>query len=96
MSHQYCRAAYYHFINIQYLKAFLAQETLVTLVHAFLTYRIHYYNSLLYGTSDYNNNRRQRIQNNAASIVTNQTWGQFNSGIGIGIDYLKKMNWNWN
>ena len=22
-----------------------------------------------------------------------QTWGQFN--FGIGIDYLKKMNWNW-
>ena len=65
-----CRAAYYHLKNIHCLKAFLTQESLVTVVHAFVTSRIDYYNSMLYGISDYNINRRQRIQNSAARIVT--------------------------
>jgi len=66
-----CRAAYYHLKNIHCLNAFLTQETLVTVVHGFVTSCIDYYNSLLYGISDYNINRLQRIQNGAARIVTN-------------------------
>ena len=66
-----CRAAYYHLKNIHLLKAFLTQESLVTVVHAFVTSRIDYCNSLSYGISDYNINRIQRIQNMAARIVTN-------------------------
>ena len=54
-----CRAAYYHFKNIHRLKAFLTQEALLTVVHALLTSRIDYCNSLLYGISDYNINRHQ-------------------------------------
>ncbi|KAK2140652.1 hypothetical protein LSH36_1283g00020 [Paralvinella palmiformis] len=42
-----CRAAYYHLKNIHCLKAFLTQESLVTVVHAFVTSRIDYCNSLL-------------------------------------------------
>jgi len=66
-----CRAAYYHLKNIRRLKTFLTQESLVTVVHAFVTSRIDYCNSLLYGISDYNINRLQRIQNSATRIVTN-------------------------
>jgi len=64
-----CRAAYYHLKNIRSLKPFLSQEALVTVVHAFVTSRIDYCNSLLYGISKYNINRLQRIQNSAAHIV---------------------------
>ena len=72
MSHQYAdRAAYYHLKNIHCLKAFLTQEALVTVIHAFVTSRIDYCNSLLYGISDYDINGLQRIQNSAARIVTN-------------------------
>ena len=66
-----CRAAYYHFKNFQCLKAFLTKESLITVVHAFVTSRIDYFNSPLYGISDYNINNLQRIQNSAARIVTN-------------------------
>jgi len=66
-----CRAAYYHLQNIHRLKEFMTQETLVTVLHAFVTSRIDYCNSLLYGISDYNINHLQRIQNSAARIVTN-------------------------
>ena len=73
MSHvtRVCRTAYYHPKAIHCLKAFLTQETLVTVVHAFVTSHIYYCNSLLYGISDYNINRLQRIQYSAARIVTN-------------------------
>ena len=49
----------------------LTQEALVTVVHAFVTSRVDYGNLLLYGISDYNINRLQRIQNSSARIVTN-------------------------
>jgi len=64
-----CRAAYYHLKNIRSLKPFLSQEALVAVVHAFVTSRIDYCNSLLYGISKYNINRLQRIQNSVARIV---------------------------
>jgi len=66
-----CQAAHYNLKYIYCLKAFLTQESLVTVVHAFVTSRIDYCNSLLYGISDYNIDRLQRIQNSAARIVTN-------------------------
>jgi len=56
-----CQAAHYNLKYIYYLKAFLTQESLVTVVHAFVTSRIDYCNI----------NRLQRIQNSAARIVTN-------------------------
>ena len=45
-----CRAAYYHLKNIHL-------QALVTVVHAFVTARIDYCNSLLYGICNYNINR---------------------------------------
>jgi hypothetical protein len=65
------RADYYYPKNINFLKTFMRQETIKTVVHAFVTSRIDYCNSLLYGISDYNINRLQQIQNSAARIVTN-------------------------
>jgi len=65
-----CRAAYYHLKFIHFFKAFMTQEALVTVVHAFVTSRI---DSLLYGLSDYNINGLQRIQNSPAYIVANNS-----------------------
>ena len=56
-----CRAAYYHRKNIRSLKPFLSEDALITVVHAFVTSRIDYCNSLLYGIADYNINRFQLI-----------------------------------
>ena len=66
------RAAYYHFKNIRCLKhSWHKKHLIVFVVHAFVTSRIDYYNSLLYGMSDYNINHLHWIQNSAARIVTN-------------------------
>jgi len=47
----------------------MTQETIVTVVRAFVTSRIDYCNSLLCGISDYNINRLEGIQNSVARIV---------------------------
>jgi hypothetical protein len=65
------RTSYYHFQNIRSLKPFLSEEALVTVVHAFVTYRIDYGHSLLYGISEHNIDRLRRIQNKAARMLTN-------------------------
>jgi len=64
------RAAYYHLKNIHCLKAFLTQETLVTVVHGFVTPGIDYYNFLLYSISDHHINLLQQIQNSTARKYT--------------------------
>jgi len=66
-----CQTVNYHFKNINCLKALLTQEALVTVFQAFVASRIYYFNSLLYGISNYNINCLQRIQNSTACIVTN-------------------------
>ena len=66
-----CRAANYHLKNLHFLKTFLTQGTLITVVHAFVASRIDYCNSLLYGISDYNINLQQRIQNSRTRVLIN-------------------------
>ena len=52
------------------LEKFLNSATTEKLVHAFLTSRLDYCNSLLYGISDKLLNHVQRFQNTAARIIT--------------------------
>ena len=47
----------------------MLQETLITVVHAFVTSPMYYCNSLLYGISKYNLNWIQQILNSAAHIA---------------------------
>ena len=65
-----CRVAYCHLKNIHCWKTFLTQETLITVVQAYVASRIDYCNTLLWSISDYNINRLPRMQNSAAHIVT--------------------------
>ena len=44
-----CSVAFYNLCNIRRIRKYLSQETAGMLVHAFITSRIYYCNSLLYG-----------------------------------------------
>ena len=46
---QVCKAAFYHIHNIRRVSKYFSQECLKTLIHAFVTSRLDYCNSLLYG-----------------------------------------------
>ena len=61
-----CASAFYHLHNI---RRFLSTDTTKALVHAFVTSRVDYCNSLLYGLPACHLNKVQRVLNAAARLV---------------------------
>ena len=68
---QVCKAAFYHIHNIRRVSKYLSEECLKTLIHAFVTSRLDYCNSLLCGLPKYQISKLQRVQNTAARLITN-------------------------
>ena len=65
-----CASCYFHLQNISSIRDSLTDEATIQLVHAFVSSRIDYCNSLLYGIPEYAIKRLQRVQNLAARVVT--------------------------
>ena len=66
-----CKASYFHIRNIRSLKPILTHDAFIYVVHAFITSRLDYCNSLLLGLSQRLLQKLQRtIQNIAARLVT--------------------------
>ena len=65
-----CKASYLQLRNIRSIRNVISKENLITVVHAFITSRLDYCNSLLYGLPDRQLDKLQRIQNIAARIVS--------------------------
>ena len=64
------RTAFFHLKNIARLRPSLSFPAAETLIHAFITSRIDYCNSILYGSSSKVLNKLQYIQNSAARLLT--------------------------
>ena len=64
-----CGSLFYHLYNIRQIRKFISRETTEKLVHTFISSRIDYCNSLLYGSPSYQINKLQRVQNAAAQLV---------------------------
>ena len=64
-----CTSALYHLHNISQIRKFLSTDTTKALVHAFVTSRVDYCNSLLYGLPASHLNKVQRVLNAAARLV---------------------------
>ena len=66
-----CASAFYHLHNISWIRRFLSTctDTTKALVHAFVTSRVDYCNSLLYGLPASHLNKVHRILNAAARPV---------------------------
>ena len=68
--HNTCKSAFSQLYNIRRIKKHLTTETSKTLVHAMITSRIDYCNSLPCGLPDNSLNKLQRVQNAAARLIT--------------------------
>ena len=64
-----CNAAFYHLNNLRLIKKYLSRDSLITLVHAFITSRLDYCNGLLFGLPKAQIAKLQRVQNAAARLI---------------------------
>ena len=64
-----CSKALHSLYNIRQIRKFLSDDSTKTLIHAFVTSHLDYCNSLLYGISQYQIDRLQRVLNAAARIT---------------------------
>ncbi len=69
-SHQsICRSTHFHLRNIGTIRSLLTDTAAAQLIHALVTSRLDYCNSLLYGLPGTQKDRLQRVQNIAIRIV---------------------------
>ena len=66
-----CKSAFYHLGNIYKIRRFLTPDTTKSIVHDFVTSRIDYCNSLLYGLPNWVLEKKnlQYVQNSAARLI---------------------------
>ena len=63
-----CKASYYHLKKIASIRPLLDIKTTASLVHAFISSKIDFCNSLLFGITKSNINKLQKLQNHAARL----------------------------
>ena len=68
-SNAVCKSAFFHLHKISKIRKFLTPETTKAIIHAFVTSKIDYYNSLLFGLPKFLLQRLQRVLNCAARVV---------------------------
>ena len=64
-----CSNAFYYLYNIRRIRKYLSRRSTETLIHAFVSSRVDYCNSLLYGLPAYQLNKLQRVQSAAARLI---------------------------
>ena len=64
-----CSSAFYYLYNIRHIRKYLSRESTEKLVHAFISSRLDYCNSLLYGIPKYQIMKLQRVMNASARLI---------------------------
>ena len=64
-----CSRAFYYLYNIRHIRKYLSKSNSETLTHAFITSRLDYCNSLLYGLPKYRQSKLQLVMNASARLV---------------------------
>ena len=66
-----CQVCYFHLRRLRTIRRSLTKESLLTLVHAFVTSRIDHCNAVLHGSSAFLLDRLQSVLNSAARLILN-------------------------
>ena len=56
-----CKSSFYHLRNISYIRKYLSSTTTEILIHAFVSSKLDYCNSLLYGLPNYQVKKLQHV-----------------------------------
>ena len=64
-----CNSTFYYLYNIRHIRKYLSRESTEKLVHAFISSRLDYCNSLLYGIPDYQISKLQGVMNASARLI---------------------------
>ena len=67
-----CNASFYYLYNIRQIRKHLSHDSSETSIHAFVSSRLDYCNSLLYGLPQVQIDKIQRVQNAAARLIFEQ------------------------
>ena len=65
--------ALYFLYHLRRIRKYLSKDNTKTLVHVFISSRIDYFKSLLYGLPEYQLNKLQRVQNMCARLICNES-----------------------
>ena len=68
-----CNSAFYYLFNLRRIRKYLSKNNTKTLVHAFISIRIDYCNSILYGLPEYQLNKVQRVENMCTRLICNES-----------------------
>ena len=63
------KGAFYHLRNIAKIRKYIGAGTTEVLIHSFVSSRLDFCNSLLYGLPKYEVNKLQNVQNAAARVI---------------------------
>ena len=66
-------SAFYYLYNLRCMRKYLSKDNTKTLVHALISSRIGYCNSLLYCLPEYQLNKLQRVQNMCGRLICNES-----------------------
>ena len=64
-----CGRAFFYLYNIRHIRKYLSHKSTERLIHVFITTRLDYCNSLLYGVPEYQIRKLQRVMNASARLV---------------------------
>jgi hypothetical protein len=67
---QVCKSSFFHLRNISRIRKYLTPESTEVLIHAFVSSKLDYCNSLLYGLPKFLLQKLQSVQNSAARIIS--------------------------
>ena len=65
-----CKSAWFHLFNISKIRNHLTEKYTKMVVHAYVTFKLDYNNTLLTGTTSSLTSKLQSVQNAAAELIT--------------------------
>ena len=89
-----CNTSFYYLHNIRRIRKHLSRDSSETLIHAFVSSRLDYCNSLLYGLSQVQIDKIQRVQNAATRLIlSNLSFAIYSKNPRIRTPVLSQLHW---